>query len=80
MRIAAQILRRKSRIPPCHEETMKVITGLNESKYKLTPKVYKLVLECDDCLEKARLEKRRRKASPLYFLGKYLKDRNKNDF
>ena len=59
---------------------MKVITAINESKYELTPKVYKLVLECDECLKQARIEKKQRKASPLYFLGKFLKDRDNSDF
>mmetsp|Transcript_4375 Transcript_4375/g.7842 ORF Transcript_4375/g.7842 Transcript_4375/m.7842 type:complete len:90 (-) Transcript_4375:123-392(-) len=69
LRMAAKKSRRGN--PPCHDETMKVLNALEAAKWKSAP-LYKYVLEADACFEAAKEEKKRGKASTLYYLSQYL--------
>mmetsp|Transcript_27629 Transcript_27629/g.33585 ORF Transcript_27629/g.33585 Transcript_27629/m.33585 type:complete len:87 (+) Transcript_27629:204-464(+) len=70
MRIAAKKQRRG--LPACHDETMKLITSLHDANYHV-PSVWKHLKEAEDCLQKAGKEKKKKKASTLYYLNKFLK-------
>jgi hypothetical protein len=50
---------------------MKVLNALEAAKWKSAP-LYKYVLEADACFEAAKEEKKRGKASTLYYLSQYL--------
>lgn len=72
LRIAAK----KPRLgtPICHDETMKVLNALEASNYEAAP-LYKYLKEAENCFEKARMEKKKGKASTLYHLTKYLEQK-----
>mmetsp|Transcript_27740 Transcript_27740/g.34298 ORF Transcript_27740/g.34298 Transcript_27740/m.34298 type:complete len:89 (+) Transcript_27740:104-370(+) len=75
LRIAAKKPKRGT--PVCHNETMKILNALEASNYEVAP-LYKYVQEADKCFELAKMEKKKRKASTLYHLTKYLvQDKNK---
>eukprot|EP00567_Pseudictyota_dubia_P010176 CAMPEP_0197433038 /NCGR_PEP_ID=MMETSP1175-20131217/996_1 /TAXON_ID=1003142 /ORGANISM="Triceratium dubium, Strain CCMP147" /LENGTH=58 /DNA_ID=CAMNT_0042961289 /DNA_START=74 /DNA_END=250 /DNA_ORIENTATION=+ len=50
---------------------MKVLNALQAADWKVAP-VYKYVKEYDMCVEKAKEERKKGKASTLYHLSKYL--------
>lgn len=53
------------------------LNALEASNYQIAP-LYKYVKEADKCMEQAKVEKNKRKASTLYHLTKYLvQDKNK---
>ncbi|GFH53510.1 hypothetical protein CTEN210_09986 [Chaetoceros tenuissimus] len=72
LRIAAKKPRRGT--PICHDETMKVLNALEASNFESAP-LHKFVIEADKCFERAKLEKKRGKASTLYHLSKYLQQK-----
>ena len=47
------------------------LNGLEASNYHIAP-LYKYVIEADKCMEREKLEKKKRKATTLYHLTKYL--------
>lgn len=69
LRIAAKKPRKGT--PMCHDETMKILNALESSDYEIAP-LYKYVKEADACMEREKAEKRKRKASTLFHLTKYL--------
>mmetsp|Transcript_27974 Transcript_27974/g.39336 ORF Transcript_27974/g.39336 Transcript_27974/m.39336 type:complete len:90 (-) Transcript_27974:117-386(-) len=73
LRIAAKKPRKGA---PCHNEMMKVMDLLKDAEYHIAP-VYKHILEYDKCIDAAKAQRKRGKASTLYHLSKYL-DNNKN--
>mmetsp|Transcript_4554 Transcript_4554/g.4314 ORF Transcript_4554/g.4314 Transcript_4554/m.4314 type:complete len:98 (+) Transcript_4554:70-363(+) len=77
-----RIARKKPRkgLPVCHDETMRVLNALQAANFEAAP-IYKYVMEADKCFEKAKAEKKRGKASTLYYLSKYLvQDKNKTKY
>ena len=54
------------------------LNGLESTDYEIAP-LWKYVKEADECFKKAKIEKKKRKASTLYHLTKYLvQGQNKN--
>mmetsp|Transcript_26211 Transcript_26211/g.53715 ORF Transcript_26211/g.53715 Transcript_26211/m.53715 type:complete len:91 (+) Transcript_26211:102-374(+) len=73
-----KIAARKPRFsdPPCHEETMKILNGMQAANFDSAP-LYKYVKEYDACRERLKEERKRGKPSTLYYLSKYV-NQNKN--
>jgi hypothetical protein len=56
---------------------MRVFEALEPAQYHVAP-LYKYLKEFDECMKKAKLEKKRSKPSTLFYLSKYLvQDKNK---
>lgn len=74
LRIATK--RNRKKMPDCHNETMKLIQSLHRDNYNLKS-IYPLVKAAEDCMQESYKRKKANKgaakASPLYYLSKYVK-------